>query len=234
MGKNANPMYALVGKTTMSSWNFLTSFSWKRGFLANQLKGLYDQKAPPKEKAKSHSKKYCPTVINEQPLPQQNFTTCKAALPCTELTMTIHQASLKPLNVKPATLKTETSIGPCPHKSTGMQKKCQGTTPSLSAMNDESHIHRALPIQGLPPENKANYPEKANKAHCSTNNIRKKALMEESMAHQSSTKQGPSENQPPMPATTIKPANIPTMPQPPAIILQQVNNCSPFPESRCQ
>jgi len=78
----------------------LASFSWKHGFLANQSKGLYDQQALPKEKAKSLSKKQCPTAKNTCTPPQWNFPMSKAALPCTNSTKTTNPslASLYTLN----------------------------------------------------------------------------------------------------------------------------------------
>jgi len=64
----------------MNGMNFLTSSSWECGFVANQAKGLYDQKAPPKEMAKRNSKKQSSRVIKVSTPPQWSFPTSTAAL----------------------------------------------------------------------------------------------------------------------------------------------------------
>ncbi len=139
----------------MSGTDLPTGFSWKRGCFVNQSNGLYDCKAPTKATEKRNSKKQCPTVENVPKQPQRNFTTSTAVSTSPNSTMTADPAPPIPLNVTSATATTTATIGgQGKHKSVSPHAKNHGMAPHSTFKHDDSHIHRASPIRGLPPEEK--------------------------------------------------------------------------------
>jgi len=154
MGGNRLPMYAMVGEVTTNGTNLPTSFSWQCSFFTNQSKGLYNHKASTKAMVKRNFKKQCPTVENNIKQSQQFGMTSVAAIMSKYSTMTANlEAPITTQSVTSATVNmTETIEGYSTHDSLILPEKCHGTAPHLYRKHDDSHIHRALLIWGLPPE----------------------------------------------------------------------------------
>jgi len=87
-----------------------TSFSWKRGFFASQLEGLYDHKALTKEKATRNLKIQWPIIENKHNQAQWKIATSTAVLPSTPPAMATNPASLVSLNAMIANVHS-THIG---------------------------------------------------------------------------------------------------------------------------
>ncbi len=147
-------MYALVGKVTMSGLNHPTSFSWKSGFLASWSKGLYHHNGPLKDKAKRNSKIDCSGIKNLQNQPQWNFPTHEAVLPSASLGMATNLAPLLSLNATPASVFTKTTgKRQSQHDLLPPTLKSPGMVPHSNPKHDDGHIHQALLICSLLPEN---------------------------------------------------------------------------------
>jgi len=155
MAPQATPTYTLVGKATMNKLRLLlTGFSWKHGFFASQSKGLYDLKALLKDQATTKMKIHSPLVEKRPHKSQQNFPTCVVVQGSTSLTMGTDLASSTPLNATPVTIFTKaTGKHHLQHDWRPLPAKNASTEPHSALKHDDSQIHWASPIHGLPPEN---------------------------------------------------------------------------------
>jgi len=128
-------------------------FSRNRGSLAGKSQGLYDPTPNTNDSTKKTKKKTCSTVSQAPNLVQRQSPTSKAASPPDNSINTTDQAcSRSVIRNKTTVRKTESSQGHGNTHYMPSRDKRQDTTPHSTQQNDEGHIHRALPIRGLPPE----------------------------------------------------------------------------------
>jgi len=140
----------------MEKLRLSTNFSWKCGFFASQSEGLYEHKALPKEKASRNLKPKCPIIKKTKNQARWKIDMSALVLLIAPPAMASDPANPVSLHVMQANVFiTDTDKKHQPHDSHTMPMALSGTESHLTLQHDEGHLHRALPIRGLPPEHES-------------------------------------------------------------------------------
>jgi len=120
--------------------------SWKRGFLFNKSKGKTSIQALPQVVAKRIKEKHCSHFEKTQNESQRNFLTWEVVPDHPDSDAATDPAPHSLLNV---TIAPTPNLGQC--KGSGHHNST-ATVPQTSLTHADGHIHRTLPVRGLPLE----------------------------------------------------------------------------------
>jgi len=136
----------------MKESDLKAGLSWKQGFLSNKLKGKMSTQALQQVVAKRIKEKQCPCLGKTQNESQRTFLTGEVVPYCPEPAAATDPDSPSLLNI---TIAPAPNLRICQesshHDSQALNTICSRTAPRTSHTHD-SHIHRALPVCRLLPE----------------------------------------------------------------------------------